>query len=233
MPLDSLPPVRRLLLATVRRVPQWHPEHAGFRPFPVHAWLVHHPDGNVLVDTGIGAQHPVIDEWYDPVVTPVAEAPADVGLAVGDITAVVLTHLHFDHCGRQRALEAPVHVQADERAAAADPAYTVAEWAAVAAKRLRVVRGDEELAPGLRLLATPGHSPGHQSVVVEGGGRCVVLGGQCAFHGDEVTTGVPSSANLHDESWRAAATASPARIRALAPCDVELSHDPAVTAIRP
>lgn len=52
--LGVLPAVERLVLGTIGTVPEWHPEHATFKPFPVHAWLVRHPDGLILVDTGVG-----------------------------------------------------------------------------------------------------------------------------------------------------------------------------------
>jgi glyoxylase-like metal-dependent hydrolase (beta-lactamase superfamily II) len=225
MPLAELPAIDRLTLAVVEAVPELHPEHATFEPFPVHAWLVRHPDGPVLVDTGVGAGHPLIDEWYRPRVTPLADALAALGVDPADVAAVVLSHLHFDHCGQQAALSCPVHVQAREHAAAAAPNYTVPEWAAIAPGRLRLADGDEDLAPGLRLLDTPGHTPGHQSVVVEGGGRRVVLAAQCAYRAAELRSGVPSASNATDLE---AGRESLARIRALAPVTCHLSHDPEV-----
>jgi N-acyl homoserine lactone hydrolase len=225
----ALPTVERLTVGRVRAVPPWHPEHGSFDPFPVHAWLVRHAGGALLVDTGIGPGHPQIDEWYRPEVVPLADALAVAGLAPADIGAVVLTHLHFDHCGQQRELEAPVFVQAAEHAEAQRPAYTVAAWADIPRARLRTVDGDDELAPGVAVLATPGHTPGHQSVVVETADRGrVVIGGQCAFRAGEVRSGEPAATNLHDDTWLDAARASLARVRALAPTTVELSHDAAV-----
>ena len=172
-----------------------------FEPFPVHAWLVRHPDGPILVDTGIGLGHPLIDEWYRPNVTPLDEALGTIGVAPGDIAAVALSHLHFDHCGQQAMLDAPVHVQAVEHDAAQAVGYTVPEWAAIPSDRLRLVDGDQEIAEGVSVLATPGHTPGHQSVLIEAGADRVVLAGQCAFKGTELRTGEPSPNNLHDESW--------------------------------
>jgi glyoxylase-like metal-dependent hydrolase (beta-lactamase superfamily II) len=114
MALTSLPGIERLTLATVEALPAHHPEHATFTPFPVHAWLVRHPDGLILVDTGIGTGHPLIDEWYRPRVTPLADALDGAGADVRDVEAVILSHLHFDHCGQHAAVAAPVHVQATE-----------------------------------------------------------------------------------------------------------------------
>jgi glyoxylase-like metal-dependent hydrolase (beta-lactamase superfamily II) len=95
------------------------------------------------------------------------------------------------------------------------------------------VDGDQEIAEGVQLVATPGHTPGHQSVVVDAGGRRAVLGAQCAFRAREVRIGEPDRANLHDDSWRDAARASLSRLRALGPATVHLSHDPEVIRLPP
>lgn len=217
--------MERLTLATVTALPSWHPESANFSPFPVHAWVVRHRDGVLLVDTGIGTDNARINEWYRPVIIPLADALDSIGLHISDITAVVISHLHFDHCGQHAALEAPVFVQAAEYEAAQNPGYTIPEWAAIDADRLRVVRGEHQLLDGVRLLPTPGHTPGHQSVIVETAAGRVALAGQCAFRAIELHTGIPASTNLHDEGWCDIARESLACIRALAPIDVHLSHD--------
>jgi glyoxylase-like metal-dependent hydrolase (beta-lactamase superfamily II) len=226
--LPETPVIERLTLARVTRLPDWHPEHRVFEPFPVHAWVIRHPDGVILVDTGIGEGSDAIDSWYGPEVVPLGDALASVHLDIVDVTAVVLSHLHFDHCGQQRLLDAPVFVQAVEHGDAQGPRYTIAEWAVIPPHRLRLVSGDEEIAEGVHVVATPGHTPGHQYVVVEAGDSRVVLGAQCAFRASEVQTGEPAETNLHDESWRDAARESLARLRAFGPTTVHLSHDPAI-----
>ena len=226
--LSGLPVIDRLTVARVTRVPEWHPEHGVFEPFPVHVWVIRHPDGVILVDTGIGEGSDAIDSWYGPEVVALGNALASVHLDLGDIAAVVLSHLHFDHCGQQRLLDAPVFVQAVEYGEAQRPRYTVDEWAAIPRRRLRLVHGDQEIAEGVHVVATPGHTPGHQSVVIEARGSRVVLGAQCAFRAAEVLTGEPADTNLHDESWRDSARESLARLRALGPTTVHLSHDAAI-----
>ena len=74
MPLSEPPEVHRLTLATVTSVPEWHPEHDTFEPFPVHAWVIRHPDGPILVDTGVGLNNRAIDEWYHPQITLLASS---------------------------------------------------------------------------------------------------------------------------------------------------------------
>jgi len=231
MSLAVMPVVERMLLAVVETVPEWHPEHATFEPFPVFGWVVRHPDGPILVDTGVGTGNAAIDGWYRPQVTPLAEALAGVGVDPRDVAAVVLSHLHFDHCGQQAALTCPVHVQAAEWEAARAVHYTIPEWAAVSGERLRLVDGDAELAPGVRIVATPGHTPGHQSVVVEGGGERVVLAGQCVFRAAELRQGEPSPGNMFGEEWLEAGRDSVRRLLSLGPATAQVSHDPDVVDI--
>jgi len=233
MALVEMPVVERLTLAVVTAVPEWHPEHAAFAPFPVHAWVVRHPDGALLVDTGIGAGNPLINEWYRPRITPLADALGSLELAASDIAGVVLSHLHFDHCGQHATIVAPVYVQAAEHEAAQTPTYTVADWAAIPKDRLRLVTGDEEIAVGVRLLSTPGHTPGHQSVLIEGADERVVLAAQCAYRAEELRSGEPAATNLHGDAWEGVARNSLRRIRALAPASVQLSHDREIVVIDP
>jgi len=233
MALRVLPPIERMELAVIEAVPSWHPEHATFEPFPVHAWLVRHPDGPILVDAGVGVGNALIDEWYRPRTTLLADALGALGVGIDEITALVISHLHFDHCGQQAVLDAPVHVQAAEHDAATAQHYTVPEWATIAAHRLRLVHGDEEIAEGIHLYETPGHTPGHQSVLIEAGDERAVIAAQCAFRADEIRTGEPGPTNLHDPTWEQPARESIRRIRSLAPCACHLSHDPAVARLSP
>jgi N-acyl homoserine lactone hydrolase len=229
--LSKLPLVDRLTVATVTSVPEWHPEHDTFTPFPVHAWVIRHPDGAILVDTGVGLGNEVIDTWYHPHTTPLLDALGRAGVAPSDIAAVVVSHLHFDHCGQQGMLAAPVYVQATEFEAAQTPGYTVPEWAAIPDDRLRLVHGDETIAEGVHLLSTPGHTPGHQSVLIEAGDDRVVVAAQCAYRAEELRSGQPSTSNLYDESWEGVAKDSLQRLRVLAPFTAHLSHDPEIVAI--
>jgi len=66
------------------------------------------------MDTGVGSGNGAIDEWYHPQTISLATALGTAGLAPSDIASVVLSHLHFDHCGQQGALSAPTYVQAVE-----------------------------------------------------------------------------------------------------------------------
>jgi N-acyl homoserine lactone hydrolase len=63
--------------------------------------------------------------------------------------------------------------------------YTIREWVDVPGVQYVQVDGEHELLPGLQLVPAPGHTPGLQVVVVEMGGRPVVVGGDVAvWHGE-------------------------------------------------
>lgn len=68
--------------------------------FPVFAYLVLHPDGPILIDTGVGIGNAFIDELYSPVHYDLDAALHRHGVEADDIAAVITSHLHFDHCGQ-------------------------------------------------------------------------------------------------------------------------------------
>ncbi len=145
------------------------------------------------------------------------------------VAAVVNSHLHFDHCGQNPALHGgtiPFWVQAAEyEALRQDPYYTDSNWALAPEPQRRTVRGDERIAEGVTIIATPGHTAGHQSVLVEAGDRRVVIGAQIVWHSDEFTAEVASAANVDPNvELRAAAVDSIKRIKALKPEIVHFSH---------
>ena len=223
MALPELPRIDRLHLAELA-LPDWHPRAAD-GVGQVFAYVVHHPDGPIVVDTGVGRGSSLIDELYRPTVHDLVARLAEVDVDERDVAAVVCSHLHFDHCGQNAALRAPVHVQEAERAAAVQPGYTVPEWAALPEERWRVVDGDADLAEGVRIVATPGHTPGHQSVVVTASDEVAVLAGQCAYTAAEFASGTVAVEDVHDRSWLDAALDSLARLRALDPTRVVFAHD--------
>jgi N-acyl homoserine lactone hydrolase len=223
--LAALPRIDRLHLAELS-LPASHPRAAD-GPCPVLGYVVHHPDGPIVVDTGVGRGSELIDQLYRPTVHDLVGRLAGVGVDERAVVAVVCSHLHFDHCGQIAALRAPVHVQAAEREAAAGPSYTVPEWVALPEERWRLAGGDEDLAEGIRLLATPGHTPGHQSVVVAGGHEVVVLAGQAAYTAAEFAAGVVAEGDAHDASWHGTALESVRRLQDLRATQVLFSHDTA------
>ena len=140
---------------------------------PVYVWTIDHPAGRVLVDTGLLDSRPEIEDMSP---TPHPEnIPRDIAF-------VINTHLHFDHCGGNRLFAGvPIHVQARELAAARSLDYTIPEWVDFDGATYVEHDGEVEVLPGIRLVPTPGHTDGHQSVLVETGGSPVVIGGDVAI----------------------------------------------------
>ena len=148
---------------------------------PVVVHLIDHPDGRVLVDTGLTDLHAAVDDM-DPQLVPVSAWAFDPA----SIDLVVNTHLHFDHCGGNHLFAGkPIYVQRRELDDALGPEeYTIREWVQPPGVEYVTIDGEREILPGIRLLAAPGHTPGSQVVVVETAGRPVVIAGDTAvFHG--------------------------------------------------
>jgi N-acyl homoserine lactone hydrolase len=149
---------------------------------PVYVHVVDHPDGRVLVDTGMTELDPAVADM-DPQLTPLSEQ--DVDLA--GIDMVVNTHLHFDHCGGNRLFAGkPIYVQRKELDdARTQDDYTICEWVDAPGVVYVQVLGELELLPGVRLVPAPGHTRGSQVVVVETGEHpTVVVGDTAVFHGE-------------------------------------------------
>jgi N-acyl homoserine lactone hydrolase len=150
--------------------------HVEGEVMPVCVHVIDHPDARVLVDTGMTELHPGFADM-DPRLRPLSEQDFDP--AAVDI--VVNTHLHGDHCGGNHLFAGkPIHVQRRELDDAHREDDYVREWVDAPGVRYVPVDGELELLPGVRLVPAPGHTPGSQVVVVETGGRPVVIGGDVA-----------------------------------------------------
>jgi N-acyl homoserine lactone hydrolase len=144
---------------------------------PVNVHVIDHPDGRVLVDTGMTELHPAVADM-DPRLRPLSEGDFDLA----GVDMVVNTHLHFDHCGGNHLFAGkPIYVQRRElEDARGQDDYTIREWVDAPGVHYVPVDGELELLPGIRLVPAPGHTPGTQVVVVETGGRPIVIAGDAA-----------------------------------------------------
>ena len=186
--------------------------------------MIHHPDGAIVVDTGIGFGNDLIDSLYPHDSMSLVAELNRRGVDERDVQLIIHSHLHFDHCGQNHALSCPIAVQHIEFEAARRPHYTVENWATIPTKRARLLDGDTELCAGVRALLTPGHTPGHQAVVIDSADGPVVIAAQCIFRRG-AWNGEIERTNLHDEEWRLEAARSLARLQAMRPRRVLLSHD--------
>jgi N-acyl homoserine lactone hydrolase len=197
--------------------------------WPVHGFVVTHPGGALLVDTGVGGPDEWLTDWR-VVNRSVADALADVDMTPADIDLVINTHLHFDHCGQNSVFaHAACHVQRAELERARVESPELYDWFGFMNGRWELLDGDTEIVPGVSVIATPGHTSGHQSVLV-----ATADGGPDVLIGDAAYTSVqysgPADARLPDgqASDRAAWGESLQRIRAAAPARVHFCHDTAV-----
>jgi glyoxylase-like metal-dependent hydrolase (beta-lactamase superfamily II) len=158
----------------------------------------------VLVETGNGDKFPAREKALYGIDhdRSVAVALRELGVEPESIDVVVMTHLHFDHSGgttrrtasgglepvfprarhvvQKRELEAAHHAHERNRAS-----YLMENIGPLAdAGLLETGDGAQEIVPGVQVLPTPGHTPGHQSVLIDGGGE------QALFLGDVVPTAV-------------------------------------------
>jgi len=148
---------------------------------PVNAFAIRLPDGIVLVDTGIGSGNDWIDLHYQPRGRAIGDALRSANLDPAAVRMVINTHMHFDHTGQNSSFPGiPIIVQQAEWDIAWDEGHTVTEWLDFEGARYERVSGDIEVAPHVRVLATPGHTPGHQSVSLETAEGLALIVGQAA-----------------------------------------------------
>jgi N-acyl homoserine lactone hydrolase len=161
----------------------------GDETWPGLSHTIEHPDGLVLVDTGMIDSTPELDEAWHPTPHPLPQE------LVRRVALVVNTHLHFDHCGGNRLYPGiPIHVQRVElEDARTEDDYTIREWVDFPGMNYVEHDGEAEILPGVRLVPAPGETRGHQIVVVETDEGPVVLGGDVGHSfreiGEENTPG--------------------------------------------
>ena len=145
----------------------------------MNSFLVYAGGKRILIETGAGDKHN--DKFRDIYALDgpnLLDSLRHYGCQPDDIDIVVNTHLHFDHCGGNPLLGAiPVYVQGAELdAARRTPDYTLPEL--IENSRFEPVTGQVEVLAGVFLMPTPGHTGGHQSLIVRRADGAVILAGQ-------------------------------------------------------
>lgn len=145
---------------------------------PITCYLVRTSDATVLFDTGLSPRavpgllrNDSMARFTDEDL--LVHRLDAIGLTPHDIDLVVLSHLHYDHAGGAELFaKSELLVQRDEYAAAHFPPPFLSSFYYrknfdLPGYRWRLLDGDTELAPGLTVLRSDGHTPGHQSLLVD------------------------------------------------------------------
>lgn len=150
-------------------------------------WYIKAGNKNVLVDTGITAEDTrkyLYGRPFEEVMT-FEQALASVGITPEQVDIVIQTHLHYDHCGNTlKCKNAKVVVQEEELNFAYSPhALMAGSYNLGFLKDLsfRVVDGDCEILPGIRVIFAPGHTPGTQAVAIETSKGTAIISGFCCI----------------------------------------------------
>ncbi len=155
----------------------------------VNAYLVQSGGENWLIDAGTGGV-------FGPSLGDVAEVLAALGVMPGDVSKLIVTHMHGDHVGGAIKDGAAMYPNAELVVTKADVDFWTSKdiqaqapeqfrggfdlaMGVIAAyqDRVRIVEGEADLAPGLVGRPMPGHTVGHQGVMLESGGDSLLIWG--------------------------------------------------------
>src|SRR5262245_40504139 len=165
----------------------------------LNAVVVRSGGRTILIDAGFGEEYPdapLVGHW--------AQRLEEAGIDPASVTDVVLTHLHMDHCGglladgvKERLRpHLPIHVAAAEAEFWESPDFsrvymppgfpdalrrTGKRFLKEFHSQLRTFEDEYEVAPGVIVQRTGGHTPGHSVVRLESGGDRLTLVGDCVF----------------------------------------------------
>jgi N-acyl homoserine lactone hydrolase len=196
----------------------------------VSAYLIDHPDGRVLLDTGIAEGHEETERLYHPARRSLDAGLASAGSSVEDVRVVVNCHFHIDHCGNNpRFAGTPIFAQQTELDSThGSEDYPIPELYDFEGVKYELHDGEADVADGIRIVPTPGHTPGHQSLVVETRQGRVVLAGQ-AVNGATDFARAHFAQSLRDEGSEEEIEVPMwiERIRELDPVEVLFAHDTA------
>ena len=203
---------------------------------PSYAVLVEHDDELFLFDTGFDLEHTnAVLPFELPEQTPEQTIPAQLelaGFSVSDVTTLVNSHLHFDHAGGNKHFSIGNVIHEQELAQARDHepfehfGYSDKTWDHDGA-RFERVSGDFEVAPGLWLFETPGHTVGHYSLLVKPGSSAVrpmLFAFDVVFTQPALERGIQSGFHIDPR----AGVRSIARVKDIAAehgADIYFSHD--------
>ncbi len=181
---------------------------------PVWSAAILGAEKKILVDSGFSSVH-----WVQKTLEIGCRQEKNEGLefalkTIGwrpeDVDIVINTHLHYDHIGGNSMLKnARFLIQEKEWQHAHHPlktqvwAYSTRDFDAVDYFQWKLINGTHDVVPGVRVIPTPGHTPGHQSVIVNTAKGRVVITGDAANLVENVVDEVPPTImwNVADAIW--------------------------------
>ena len=188
----------------IRKLPWLIPHFAteeGRLKMSIHSLVVETPSRRIVVDTGLGNDKHVrsVPGWNNRS-TPFLEMMTTAGFPPDSIDTVLCTHLHVDHVGWNTKLVdgkwVPTFAKASYlfgkteyeywRDYTAEPdkvaVFEDSVKPVVDAGQAELIPSDHRLCEEISVIPTPGHSPGHMSVLIESGGEQALLSGDVAHH---------------------------------------------------
>lgn len=178
---------------------------------PVYCWLIRHPDGLFLIDTGydsrVGdpayfAKAGALMKWFTRTqVRTKVEARDELvhqlslhGIPLSAIDAVILTHLHVDHVGGIPAMKGLRFIVNADEYEHNDQAFLLPDWFDPEKVRLssNAIGAFTHTLPlcnsgDLHYVSTPGHSPGHCSVLLHTAGVDILFAGDLVYSADQLS----------------------------------------------
>ena len=197
---------------------------------PIYSFFIEGGDRRILVDTGLAefVAPPGAEESCGFRFLEFEEALATVGLKPEDVDLIVHTHLHNDHCENDfKCPNAEIVVQKSEYEFMRAPHPVDHRYYPdiLDGLNVRQVEGDAEIADGIQVIFSPGHSVGGQSVAVNTTQGRAVITGFCCNARNFPAKGPAVPPGVHINLMEAYDTIQ--RIRAMADILIPI-HDPAV-----
>jgi glyoxylase-like metal-dependent hydrolase (beta-lactamase superfamily II) len=188
----------------IRKLPWLIPHFAndeGRLKMSVHSLVVETPDRRIVVDTGLGndKEGRNVPTWNSRQ-SPFMETMSAAGFPPESIDTVLCTHLHVDHVGWNTRLVGGKWVPTFPNARYVFGRTEYEHWRdhsdepekvavfndsvqpIVDAGKAELVASDHRLSEGVSMIPTPGHSPGHMSILIRSGGEEALLTGDVAHH---------------------------------------------------
>lgn len=175
-------------------------------PAPITAFLLQSEDRTILIDAGLGEL-----DMFGPGLGRVSDGLAAMGVAPEDVDMVIVTHAHPDHIGGMVGANGAVFPNAEVAIAQAEIDFWGDEGIMAQAPeeaqglfqlaqgvysaygdRLIPITSDTEVAPGIKMELSPGHTPGHALVHIDGGTRELLMVAD-TLHSSVVHTALPDT----------------------------------------